>query len=338
MQVVVIDPRRTATCELADLHLPLRSGSDVMLFNGLLAWLADQRPETRRSSDAHTSGLDEALQAARVATADIPATAQACGLCRERRAAVLQLVWRHHNGGHAFSQGVNQSSSGSDKVNSIINCHLFTGRIGRPGMGPFSITGQPNAMGGREVGGLSTQLAAHLTLESPEHREAVQEFWDSPRIADRAGLKAVELFEAIDAGTDQGRVDHGHQSGGEPARCRPGARALQRCALVIVSDCVADNDTLRHAHVKLPAAAWGEKDGTVTNSDRHVSRQRSFLPLPEAARPDWWIVSEVARRLGFGAAFDYDGPAQIFDEHARLTRLSREFGYRLDLQGLAGLG
>jgi assimilatory nitrate reductase catalytic subunit len=338
MRVVVIDPRRTATCELADLHLPLRSGSDVSLFNGLLAWLAEQGAGDADYIDAHTSGLDEALQAARVASADVPATAQACGLAE----SVVQTFFNWFGATTrvvtAFSQGVNQSSSGSDKVNSIINCHLYTGRIGRPGMGPFSVTGQPNAMGGREVGGLATQLAAHLTLESAEHRAAVQQFWNSPRIADRPGLKAVELFEAIDAG----RIKAVWIMATNPVVSLPNAdqvvRALQRCELVIVSDCVAGNDTLRHAHVKLPAAAWGEKDGTVTNSDRHISRQRSFLPLPEAARPDWWIISAVARRMGFKDAFAYESPAQIFDEHARLTRCSRDFGYRLDLQGLAGLG
>jgi assimilatory nitrate reductase catalytic subunit len=337
LKLVVIDPRRTATCELADLHLPLRSGSDVLLFNGLLSWLADQKAGDTAFIGANTSGLEQALQAARVATADVPATAQACGLAESVVQQFFSWFGATTKVVTAFSQGVNQSSSGSDKVNSIINCHLYTGRIGQPGMGPFSITGQPNAMGGREVGGLSTQLAAHLTLESPEHRAAVQEFWNSPRIADRAGHKAVELFEAIDAG----KVKAVWIMATNPVVSLPDAdqvrRALQRCELVIVSDCVADNDTLRYAHVKLPAAAWGEKDGTVTNSDRHVSRQRSFQPLPEAARPDWWIVSAVARRMGFADAFSYSSPAQIFDEHARLTRLSREFGYRLDLQGLAGL-
>jgi assimilatory nitrate reductase catalytic subunit len=338
MRLVVIDPRRTATCELADLHLPLRSGSDVLLFNGLLAWLAAQRAGNTAYVDAHTSGLDEALQAARVASADVPATAQACGLSEGMVQTFFNWFGATTKVVTAFSQGVNQSSSGSDKVNSIINCHLFTGRIGRPGMGPFSLTGQPNAMGGREVGGLATQLAAHLTLESADHRAAVQGFWNSPRIADRPGLKAVELFEAIDAG----RIKAVWIMATNPVVSLPDAdqvaRALRRCELVIVSDCVADNDTLRHAHVKLPAAAWGEKDGTVTNSDRHVSRQRRFLPLPGVARPDWWIISAVARRMGFTAAFAYETPAQVFDEHARLTQCSRQFGFRLDLQGLAGLG
>src|SRR5690606_30574624 len=213
-----------------------------------------------------------------------------------------------------FSQGVNQSSAGTDKVNSIINCHLFTGRIARAGMGPFSITGQPNAMGGREVGGLATQLAAHLSLMNAEHRSAVQEFWNSPRIADRPGLRAVELFEAIDAG----RIKAVWIMATNPVVSLPDAdlapRALQRCPLVIVSDCVSANDTLPYAHISLPAAGWGEKDGTVTNSDRHVSRQRAFVPLSGDARPDWWIIAQVARRMGHGKGFDYESPHAIFAE------------------------
>lgn len=338
MKLVVIDPRRTATCDGADLHLPLRSGTDVMLFNGLLAWLADQGHVDAPFVAEHTNGLEQALDAARVACSDIAATAQICGLDAALVERFFSLFAARERVVTLFSQGVNQSSAGTDKVNSIINCHLFTGRIGREGMGPFSITGQPNAMGGREVGGLATQLAAHLALNNSEHRSALQEFWQSPRIACRPGLKAVELFQAIDAG----RVKAVWIMATNPVVSLPDAdlvrRALQRCPLVIVSDCVGSNDTLPLAHIRLPAAGWGEKDGTVTNSDRHVSRQRAFLPLPGEAKPDWWIIAGVARRMGFASGFDYAGPEQIFDEYARLTAISRDFGMQLDLTGFAGLG
>ncbi len=337
LKVVVVDPRRTASCDGADLHLPLRSGTDVMLFNGLLCWLADQGHVDAPFVAAHTNDVEAALDAARVACSDIAATAQICGLDAAQVERFFTLFAANERVVTLFSQGVNQSSAGTDKVNSIINCHLFTGRIGRTGMGPFSITGQPNAMGGREVGGLATQLAAHLALNNAEHRAAVQDFWGSPRIADRPGLKAVELFEAIDAG----RIKAVWIIATNPVVSLPDAdlvrRALGRCPLVIVSDCVAANDTLPLAHIRLPAAAWGEKDGTVTNSDRHVSRQRPFLPLPGGARPDWWIIAQVARRMGHAQAFAYDGPAAIFAEHARLTAVSRSFGLQLDLTGLAGL-
>jgi assimilatory nitrate reductase catalytic subunit len=309
-----------------------------MLFNGLLAWLADNGYVNAPFVADHTNGVEQALDAARAASSDIAATAQICGLDAALVQRFFVLFAANERVVTLFSQGVNQSSVGTDKVNGIINCHLFTGRIGRAGMGPFSITGQPNAMGGREVGGLATQLAAHLALTNAEHRSSVQEFWGSPRIADRPGLRAVELFEAIDAGT----VKAVWIMATNPVVSLPDAdlvrRALEKCPLVIVSDCVTANDTLPFAHIRLPAAGWAEKDGTVTNSDRHVSRQRAFLPLPGAARPDWWIVAEVGKRMGFGQGFDYAGPEAVFDEFARLTALSRSYGMQLDLTSMAGLG
>jgi assimilatory nitrate reductase catalytic subunit len=337
LKLVVIDPRRTATAEGAELHLALRSGSDVMLFNGLLAWLADQGHTNTAFVGAHTSDAETALRAARAASTDIAATAQACGLDAGAVEKFFAMFGATERVVTVFSQGVNQSSAGTDKVNSIINCHLLTGRIGRRGMGPFSVTGQPNAMGGREVGGLANQLAVHLGFDDPAHREALQEFWSSPTIAVKPGLKAVDLFDAIDSG----RVKAVWIMATNPVVSMPDAdivrRALSRCPLVVISDCVAVNDTLPYAHIRLPAAGWGEKDGTVTNSDRHVSRQRAFLSLPGQVRPDWWIICEVARRLGFSTGFDFDGPAGIFDEYTRLTALSQRFGFQLDLQGLAGL-
>src|SRR5690606_14078424 len=200
-------------------------------------------------------------------------------------------------------------------------------------------TGQPNAMGGREVGGLANTLAAHLELDEPAHRQLVREFWGSPRIAREPGLKAVDLFEAVHAG----RIKAIWIMATNPVVSLPDAdrvrEALKRCELVVVSDLFADTDTAALADVVLPALGWGEKDGTVTNSERCLSRQRAFLPAPGAAKPDWWAVSEVACRLGF-TGFDYQQPAQIFDEHARLSawgndpqKVPRVF----NLSGLVGL-
>jgi assimilatory nitrate reductase catalytic subunit len=336
LRVVVIDPRRTPTAQLSDLHLPLRSGTDVMLFNGLLSWLDAQGYADETFVTTHTSGAQETLQAARATSTDVLATAQACGLEPSQLQQFFDWFAATPCVVTAFSQGVNQSSAGVDKVNSIINCHLLTGRIGRAGMGPFSITGQPNAMGGREVGGLSTQLAAHLSLEDEAHRQAVQAFWNAPRMASRPGPKAVELFDSI----DEGRIKAVWIMATNPVVSLPDAdrvkRALSRCPLVIVSDCVDRNDTLRYAHIKLPAAGWAEKEGTVTNSDRYISRQRAFQPAPGQARPDWWIISAVARRMGFDG-FEFSGPAEIFNEHVRLTAISARFGKKFDLTGLAGI-
>ena len=326
LQIVVLDPRRTASCELADLHLPLKPGSDVRLFNGLLAHLGREDVVDRDFVAAHTQGMEAALDTAH-AGGDVDEVARACGVDPAQLRAFYELFARTDKVVTAFSMGVNQSSSGTDKVNSIINCHLLTGRIGRPGMGPFSVTGQPNAMGGREVGGLANMLAAHLDLDNAQHREAVRTFWDAPRIADKPGLKAVDLFRAV----EEGKVKAVWIMATNPVVSMPDAdqvrRALAACELVVVSDVVANTDVAGYAHVALPALAWGEKDGTVTNSERCISRQRAFLPAPGEARADWQALCEVARRMGF-AGFDYDGAHAIFDEHAHLsTWKNGEDGY-----------
>ncbi|HUP92454.1 MAG TPA: molybdopterin-dependent oxidoreductase [Solimonas sp.] len=317
MKLVVIDPRRTATCETADLHLPIRPGTDVALFNGLLAFLHEHGVADSGFVERHTQGVEAALASAQ-AGSDVAKVARACGLDPAAVSEFFRLFARTPRVVTAFSQGVNQSSSGTDKVNAIINCHLLTGRIGKPGAGPFSITGQPNAMGGREVGGLANTLAAHLDFE-PAHRALVQEFWGSPRIAARPGLKAVDLFGAIHAG----QVKAVWIMATNPVVSLPDAdrvrAALAKCELVVVSDVVRATDTSALAHVLLPAAAWGEKDGSVTNSERRISRQRKFLPLPGEARPDWWIVCEVARRMGFADGFAFESAHEVFDEHCRLS-------------------
>lgn len=338
VQIVVIDPRRTATCELADLHLPVKPGTDVWLFNGLLNYLASHGARDEAFIAAHTNGLDDALRAA-VESADIASVARICKL----DAAVLEGFYQSFAATRkvitAFSMGVNQSSVGTDKVNSIINCHLLTGRIGEPGMGPFSITGQPNAMGGREVGGLANLLAAHMDLGNAAHRETVQAFWQSPRIASEMGLKAVDLFQAIEAG----KVKAVWVIATNPMVSMPDAnqvqRALEKCELVVVSDINASTDTNTFADVLLPALGWGEKDGTVTNSERRISRQRAFLPAPGEARADWRILCDVATRMGY-EGFGFTSAAQIFDEHARLSGFRNEAGPLarvFNLSGVAGL-
>ncbi|WP_246038944.1 nitrate reductase [Peristeroidobacter soli] len=335
MKIVVVDPRRTVTCEIADLHVPVRSGSDVWLFNGLLAYLHEHGRVAKDFIANHTEGLDEALSVARESAGDVNRLAAVCGLDTERVLEFYRMFADHERVITAFSMGVNQSSAGTDKVNSIVNCHLLTGRIGQPGAGPFSITGQPNAMGGREVGGLANMLAAHLDLEDASHRELVQNFWRSPRIAERGGLKAVELFDAI----HDGKVKAVWIMATNPVVSLPDAdkvkEALRRCELVVVSDCFAGTDTNAHAHVLLPAAGWGEKDGTVTNSERRISRQRAFQALSGEARPDWWLICEVARRMGFDHGFNYDSVHEIFIEHAALSTWNNDGERAFDIGGLA---
>lgn len=324
-RVVVIDPRRTESCDIADLHLALAPGSDVALFNGLLAHCEAAGVLDHDFIADHTEGFAETLAAAR--EADLAAT----GLNPVDLGRFFHWFATTPKVVTMFSQGVNQSSSGTDKVNAILNVHLATGRIGQPGSGPFSVTGQPNAMGGREVGGLANQLAAHMGFDNVSV-DRVGRFWQAPRMAVREGLKAVDLFRAVDGG----RIKALWIMATNPAVSLPEAdlvrRALARCPVVIVSDCVANTDTMAYAHIKLPALAWGEKDGTVTNSERTISRQRPFAPPPPEARADWWQVAEIARALGHGAAFGWRGPADIYAEHAALSRFENDGDrdFRLD--------
>ena len=334
-RTVVIDPRATATTEAADLHLALAPGSDVALFAGLLAHLVAARRVDERFIEAHTVGFEAAL--AEASAFDLAAVVATTGVSSDALKAFYELFARAERVVTVYSQGVNQSSAGTDKVNAILNCHLATGRIGKAGMGPFSVTGQPNAMGGREVGGLANMLAAHMEIDNPEHRRIVQDFWASPAIASRAGLKAVDLFRAV----EDGRVKALWIMGTNPADTMPEAdrvrAAIRNCPFVVVSDVCRDTDTTALAHVLLPSAAWGEKDGTVTNSERRISRQRRFLPVPGEALPDWRQMAEVAKRMGFRDAFAYRSPAEILAEYARLTATENGGRRDLDLGALADI-
>ncbi len=333
--LVVIDPRRTVTADQADLHLPIKPDADTRLFNSLLSYLAQHGAIDQRYIDQHVSGFDDALDAA--GEVDVAGVAAEVGVDPQLLLEFFEKVCITGKTVTLYSQGVNQSRSGSDKVNAIINCHLATGRIGKPGMGPFSITGQPNAMGGREVGGLATMLAAHMELGNPEHRDIVQSFWDSPAIAAEPGLCAVDLFDAI----GDGRIKAVWIMGTNPVDSLPEAdrvkAALQACPLVIVSDVVSSTDTLDCAHVRLPAQAWGEKDGTVSNSERCISRQRQVRTPVGEARPDWWAVCQVACRMGFRSGFNYSHAADIFREHARLSAFANNGSRDFDIGACAHL-
>ncbi|WP_417684875.1 molybdopterin-dependent oxidoreductase [Roseibium sp.] len=334
LRVVVVDPRRTATCEIADLHLALRADTDVALFNGLLAYLAEAGCLDRGYITRHTKGFEEALE--EVGAPNFTRIAEQTGLAPQDIALFYSMVARTEKTVTVYSQGVNQSVVGTDKVNSILNTHLATGRIGRPGMGPFSITGQPNAMGGREVGGLANMLAAHMAIENPEHRGIVQRFWDSPEIPQRQGLKAVDMFGAV----RDGRIKAIWIMATNPVDSLPDADevalALKHCPFVVVSDVSTAVDTLPYAHVALPGAAWGEKNGTVTNSERRISRQRDFLDLPGEARPDWWALCEVAKRMGFANGFEFNNAAEVFAEHAALSAFENDGTRDFDIGGLGG--
>lgn len=325
MRIVNIDPRRTATTDLADMHLQIRPDGDVALFNGLLAYLADTGKLDVTYTQSHVNGLNEAIAAARACDPS------GSGLNAQELAEFFALWAQTSKVVTAYSQGVNQSRCGTDKVNAILNCHLATGRIGKRGMGPFSLTGQPNAMGGREVGGLANMLANHLELGNVAHRDAVRHFWESPTICTKPGLKAVDMFQAC----ADGRIKALWIISTNPAVSLPDAdgvaSSVAKVPFVVTSDIMEQTDTNDLADVLLPATGWGEKDGTVTNSERRVSRQRAFLPAPGSARPDWEIISDVAARMGFADAFAYQSPADVFAEYVALDAATSQFPRDLDL-------
>jgi assimilatory nitrate reductase catalytic subunit len=335
-KVMVIDPRRTVTCDIADLHLAIRPGSDVAVFAGLLVHLVEQGACEETWIRDFTNDFAAALAVAQVVAPSLEIIAQIADVPAADLTQFYDWFAATERSVMLYSQGTNQSSAGTDKVNAIINCHLATGRIGRPGMGPFSLTGQPNAMGGREVGGLANQLAAHMSFADAADVDRVRRFWNAPRMAARPGLKAVDLFDAL----LEGKVKALWILSTNPAASMPRAErvraALGACPFVAVSDCWP-TDTTRFADVVLPAAAWAEKDGTVTNSERCTSRQRAFREAPGDARPDWWMLKEVACRMGWGTAFAYAKPADIFREHAALSAFENDGAKRrlFDIGALA---
>jgi assimilatory nitrate reductase catalytic subunit len=335
-KLVVIDPRRTETCDEADLHLPLKSGTDVALMNGLLAHCRragvvdeDFLERSVATPERFWEAVDEGH--------DLWTVAKICDVPPTDLSTFYDWFTATPRTVTLFSQGINQSIRGTDQVNAIINVHLATGRIGKTGSAPFSITGQPNAMGGREVGGLASTLAAHMDF-TPSNLERVGRYWAAERMCGKPGLKAVDLFRSV----RNGQIKALWVMATNPAVSLPNANrvrdALAKCEFLVVSDVIAETDTSRYAHVRLPAAAWGEKDGTVTNSERLISRQRAFLPLPGEAKPDWWMVSQVGQRMGWRDAFSYDRPAQIWREHAGLSTYENSGERLFALPGHTGAG
>jgi nitrite reductase (NADH) large subunit len=315
--LVVLDPRRTATAEAADLHVPLAPGSDAVFLSCLLAQLAERGALARGWIDAHGENF-EALEAALF---DFPPerAQRECGVPRALLARVADL-WEEAGAALSlWAMGVNQSAHGTDTVSALVNLHLATGQLGRPGAGPFSLTGQPNAMGGREVGAMATLLAGHRSLASARDRAQVEAIWGSPPIAAGPGRTAVELFEHAAAGG----LDVLWIVATNPAVTLPDQatvrRALERTRLVVVQDVVGSTETARFADLLLPAAGWGEKSGTMTNSERAVARLAAAVAPPGEALPDWRIAARVAERLGFGHAFAWRSDAEVFEEHAATT-------------------
>ncbi len=334
MKVIVIDPRRTDTCDLADLHLAIVPGTDVALFHGILHLLLLADQVDHGFIDAHTQGLPELKSLVRDYSPK--RVSQLCGISVEQLQQCAQWIGTSPTFLSLWCMGLNQSTAGSAKNSALINLHLATGQIGRPGAGPFSLTGQPNAMGGRETGSLSNLLPGHRDAANAEHREAVAAYWGVEQLPHTTGLSAIELFEQVRSG----RIKALWIACTNPAQSMPDQNAvreaLQACPFVVLQEAFRTTETAAFADLLLPAASWGEKEGTVTNSERRISHVRQAVIAPGEARPDWAITVDFAQRLEkhlrpeHASLFALDTPAQIFDEYKELTR-----GRDLDLSGLS---
>ncbi len=325
-KIVVIDPERTASCDEADLHLPIRPGTDIALMNGLLAYCqrAGVVDEAWMARSIHTpNGFWDAI----IQDHDLWSVARTCDLSPTALKDYYDLFVASPRTITLFGQGINRSRPGADPVNAILNVHLATARIGKPGAGPFALAARPNAMGGREVGTHAGSLAAHMDF-APDTVALVGRFWASPGMAAQAGPDAETLFRRVGEGRIKALWMIGDPPPSLPAAAGPLHEALATCPFVVMSDRAADSDNGRHAHVRLPAADWSERDGTITGPDRLISRQRAIFPLPAEVKPQWWIMTRVARAMGWRENFPFDRPAEIYREHARLSAYQND-GRRL---------
>ena len=332
LKLVVIDPRATVTARAADLHLALKPGTDVALFNAMLHVLRKEGFFASLFVEDHTENVEKLQSLLDYWTPE--KAAAVCDLPVEKIIEAARLFGRSKAALSLYCQGLNQSASGTWKNCALINLHLATGQIGRPGAGPFSLTGQPNAMGGREVGGMANLLSGHRDLDNEEHRKEVAALWGVDAVPSKPGTTAVEMFEAI----GRGEIKAVWIACTNPAQSMPDAnavrKALERADFVVVQEAFRDAETCDYADVLLPAASWGEKEGTVTNSERRISRVRAAVAPPGEARPDWKIAVDFALRLqaklNRKISFKYKSPEDIFNEHRESTR-----GRDLDITGLS---
>ncbi len=336
LKIVVCDPRRTDTAEIADLFLPIQPGTDVMLFNGMLHIMLWEGWLDSVYMAAHTSGFEALKATVRDYTPFM--VAQTCGITKADLLEAARLFAGLDASNPAqrsptlslYCQGLNQSSSGTAKNAALINLHLATNQIGKRGAGPFSLTGQPNAMGGREVGGMANLLSGHRDLSNPVHRAEVAALWGLPSVPSKPGKTAVEMFQAAADGEIKAlwiACTNPAQSMPDQATVR---RALERAEFVVVQEAFTNTATCRYADLLLPATTWGEKEGTVTNSERRISRVRAAVAAPGETRHDWQIAIDFGQRLKENALFPCPSPESIWNEHRESTR-----GRDLDITGMS---
>lgn len=327
VKIIVVDPRKTQTCALADLHLQLLPGTDVILFNAIARCLIERRKIDKQFIKKHTVNFEACRESAfRIS---VRKAAVLCGLPVEDIRRAAQYIGDANRFLSMWTMGLNQSVIGVSKNVSLMNLSLLTGQIGKPGAGPFSLTGQPNAMGGREVGGMASLLAAHRELGNPAHRKEVAEFWGGKPIQSEPGLSATEMVDAMESG----KLKAIWIICTNPVVSMPNAnkveRALKKANFVVVQDISHHSETTKFADLLLPAAAWLEKDGTMTNSERRISYLPKVLEAPGEALPDAEILWRFAQKMGY-YGFDYQSAAEVYDEHCLLTR-----GTNIDISGLS---
>jgi anaerobic selenocysteine-containing dehydrogenase len=316
---IVVDPRRTATCDVANIHLAVKPGTDLALLNGLLRLLRDAGKLDLHFVNASTEGWDELSTLLDAYPVD--RVSEICGVARVDLLETARILAESKRFMTFWTMGVNQTLAGTFTSNAIINLHLATGQIGKPGCGPFSLTGQPNAMGGRDCGYMSHTLPGQRFIADPNHRAQMEQFWGLPpgRIWPDPGYDAVRMFKALGSG----EIRAIWIIGTNPAASMPNLpevrRALEQAELVVVQDAYSPTETTRFAHVVLPAAVNFEQAGVFCNSERCVTLMEQVVPPPGEAKPDWWWVQSVARAMGFEQSMRYTSAADIFDEFARST-------------------
>ena len=326
VKIIVVDPRATDTCSIADLHLQINPGTDITLNYAIGRALIENGDVDTDFIENHTEGYDKYREL--VFQKTIFEASVICGVSEDDILLAAQYIGDAKGFITMWTMGLNQSAIGTSKNLSLINLNLITGHIGKPGSGPFSLTGQPNAMGGREVGGLSNLLPAHRNLLNAEHREEVEKFWGGTKIAEKPGLTATEMFEAL----NDGRLKAIWILCTNPLTSLPNTRfaeeALKKAKFVVVQEVSNKPETIKYADVILPAAAWTEKEGTMTNSERRISYLHQIVPPPGEALPDAEIICRFARKMGYHG-FDYASMEDIYKEHTKLTAKTN-----LNIQGL----
>ncbi|MGP1991812.1 molybdopterin-dependent oxidoreductase [Zobellia laminariae] len=327
VKIIVVDPRVTQTCASADLHLQILPGTDVILFNAIARWLIEKKKIDKSFIKKHTSNFDACKESA--FTLSLRQAAEKCGVPVADIRKAAQYIGDANKFISMWTMGLNQSVIGVSKNVSLLNISLLTGQIGKPGCGPFSLTGQPNAMGGREVGGMANLLAAHKDLGNPQHRKEVSDFWGGKEINSEPGYTATEMFNALESG----KLKAIWIICTNPVVSMPNAnkieKALKKAAFVVVQDISHNSETTKFADLVLPAAGWLEKEGTMTNSERRISYLPKVIDAPGEALPDAEILWRFAQAMGY-EGFDYKNAAEVYDEHCLLTK-----GTNIDITGLS---